>query len=225
MLTRSTEDYLKVILALAGNEDRPVQTNAIAESLAVAPASVSGMLRRLAEVGLIEHAPYHGVRVTAEGRRAALRIVRRHRVIESYLMARLGYDWDSVHAEAERLEHAVSDDLVERMARVLGDPAYDPHGAPIPTAAGEIERPPYVTLAEVAVGAWTELRMVDDKDPDRLRYLSSLGLQLGTRFEVVDRQPFLGPVTIRVPGREPVGVGHELARTLGCAPGSEENKQ
>jgi DtxR family Mn-dependent transcriptional regulator len=220
-LSRSTEDYLKAVLGLAGDGDRPVQTTSIAERLAVAAPSVSGMLRRLAEGGLLEHVPYRGVRLTTAGRRAALRVVRRHRIIECYLTARLGYDWDSVHAEAERLEHAASDHLIARMAEVLGEPAYDPHGAPIPTATGDLEHPPYVPLASLSVGSWAEFRMVDDRDPERLRYLRSLGLELGTRFEVVDRQPFLGPVTIRVAGHEPVGVGHELACTLACAPAED----
>jgi DtxR family Mn-dependent transcriptional regulator len=216
-LSRSTEDYLKAIYGLAGSGDRPVQTTAIADVLGVAPPSVSGMLRRLADGGLLAHEPYRGVRLTHGGRQAALRVMRRHRILECYLTSRLGYDWDSVHAEAERLEHAVSDELIERMALVLGDPAYDPHGAPIPTRTGEIERPTVTPLSEMAVGAAGELRMVDDKDPERLRYLSSLGLEVGTRFQVLDRQPFGGPVTIRVPDHAPAALGIELARALGCA--------
>jgi len=217
-LSRSTEDYLKVIYGLAGVGGTPVQTTAIAGALGVAPPSVSGMLRRLAEGGLLAHEPYRGVRLTAGGRRAALRVMRRHRILESYLTSRLGYDWDSVHAEAERLEHAASDELIERMALVLGDPAYDPHGAPIPTRDGEIELPRVTPLSDLAVGAVAELRMVDDKDPERLRYLSSLGLDVGTRFEVLDRQPFDGPVSIAVAGHPPAALGLGLARMLGCAP-------
>jgi DtxR family Mn-dependent transcriptional regulator len=161
--------------------------------------------------------PYRGVLLTDDGRRAAVRVVRRHRVLESYLVTLLGYDWDSVHEEAERLEHAVSDQLIERMAQALGHPAYDPHGAPIPTSAGDVEELNPVSLAEVRVGAVAELRLVSDKDPERLRYIRSLGLEVGTRFDVIDRQPFDGPVTIRVPGREPLVLGRELARALGCA--------
>jgi len=225
-LSRSTEDYLKAIYELAGREGRPVQTTAIADALGVAPPSVSGMLRRLADGRLLAHVPYRGVRLTDGGRQAALRVVRRHRILECYLTSRLGYDWDSVHAEAERLEHAVSDELIERMALVLGDPAYDPHGAPIPTRDGEIEAPRVTPLADVAVGTVTELRMVGDKDPERLRYLSSLGLEVGTRFQVLDRQPFDGPVTIRVTGQPPVALGLGLARALGCAaaPGGNSMK-
>jgi DtxR family Mn-dependent transcriptional regulator len=215
-LTRSTEDYLKAIYGIAGGGDKAVQTTAIAEALGVAPASVSGMLKRLADGGLLEHVRYRGVRLSAAGRAAALRVMRRHRILESYLMSRLGYDWDSVHDEAERLEHAVSDELVERMARVLGDPPYDPHGAPIPTRDGRIERPELVTLDQLRVGDRGELRMVDDKDPERLRYLSTLGLDVGTRFRVKDRQPLDGPITIEPDGKPPVTLGFELARALGC---------
>jgi DtxR family transcriptional regulator, Mn-dependent transcriptional regulator len=217
-LSRSTEDYLKAIYGLAGTEQRPVQTTAIAGALGVAPPSVSGMLRRLAEGGLLAHEPYRGVRLTDGGRKAALRVMRRHRILECYLTSRLGYDWDSVHPEAERLEHAASDELIERMALVLGDPAYDPHGAPIPTRDGDIERPRVTPLADLAVGTVAELRMVDDKDPERLRYLSSLGLEVGTRFQVLERQPFDGPVSIAVPGHPDVALGLGLARALGCAP-------
>jgi DtxR family Mn-dependent transcriptional regulator len=214
-LSRSTEDYLKAVYELGG-ETSAVQTNAIAEVLDVAAASVSGMLRRLSEAGLLEHVPYRGVLLTEDGRRAAVRVVRRHRILESYLVTRLGYDWDSVHAEAEQLEHAVSDRLIERMAQALDYPAYDPHGAPIPTSGGQVEELHAVPLADIPVGADAELRLVSDKDPERLRYLRSLGLEVGTRFAVVGRQPFDGPLTIHVPGRDPLVLGHELARALGC---------
>src|SRR5262245_47491406 len=129
--------------------------------LEVAPPSVSGMVKRLSETGLIEHVPYRGVQLTNQGRTAALRMIRRHRILEVYLTQRLGYDWDDVHQEAERLEHAVSDDLIERMAGALGEPRYDPHGAPIPTAAGEIEETELVPLAEARVGATYDVRQVD----------------------------------------------------------------
>ncbi len=216
--SRSIEDYLKTILELE-SDGSPAQTSAIAESLAVAPPSVSGMLKRLAEAGLIEHEPYKGVVLTTAGRRAALRVVRRHRILESYLMSKLGYDWDTVHDEAEHLEHAVSDQLIERMAMALGHPRYDPHGAPIPTTRGEIERPDHVSLTDVAVGRFAELRMVSDKDPERLRYLATLGLKPGVVFEVLSRQPFRGPAAIRIAGSVPRDqvIGHELASTLWCS--------
>lgn len=219
MLTRSSEDYLKAIYSLAADGDDAVQTNPIAEALGLSAPSVSGMLRRLAEAGLLDHEPYRGVRLSPAGRAAALRVVRRHRILECYLTSRLGYDWDSVHAEAERLEHAVSDELIERMALVLGDPPYDPHGAPIPTRDGDIERPDLVPLADLPVGADAEFRMVDDKDSERLRYLSSLGLDVGTAFRVVDRQPSAGTVTIQVADRPAIVLGAEFAGALACSMG------
>lgn len=216
-LTRSIEDYLKAIYELQMSSGA-AQTSAIADALAVAPPSVSGMVKRLSESGLLDHVPYRGVQLTPSGKRAALRMVRRHRILETYLTQKLGYDWDSVHAEAERLEHAVSDELVERMAMALGNPRYDPHGAPIPTMSGEIEQLENLPLTEVPVGELAELRMVSDKDSERLRYLASLGLRPGVSFEVVGRQPFRGPVTIRVSGapREQA-IGFELAQGLLCA--------
>jgi DtxR family Mn-dependent transcriptional regulator len=217
-LTPSTEDYLKTIFEIQ-SLGQAAQTSAIAESLAIAPASVSGMVKRLSEIGLVEHEPYRGVQLTKSGRRTALKMVRRHRILEVYLTSKLGYDWDSVHEEAERLEHAVSDELIERMAMALGNPRYDPHGAPIPSRDGAIEAPSLVALTDVPLGETAELRLVNDRDGEQLRYLASLGLRLGAVFEVIARQPFRGPVTIRLSGsvpREQV-VGHELAQTLGCA--------
>jgi DtxR family Mn-dependent transcriptional regulator len=213
-LTRSVEDYLKAIYHLS-SQGGFAATSDIAAHLAVSPPSVSGMIKRLSETGLIEHVPYRGVQLTAQGRRAALKMIRRHRVLEVYLTQQLGYDWDSVHDEAERLEHAVSDELIERMARALGDPHYDPHGAPIPSPAGEIEEADLVTLADAAVGSILELRQVDDSDPARLRYLAELGLTPGTRLTVLGRQPFNGPTTVRLGSGERV-VGRELASIVLC---------
>ncbi len=216
-LTPSTEDYLKAIyrLGLGGN---PVQTSAIAEALDIAPPSVSGMLKRLSESGFVEYMPYRGATLTRVGHKTAARVVRRHRVIETYLATKLGYEWDSVHAEAERLEHAASDELIERMVMTLGNPQYHPHGAPIPTKDGLIETQSCVPLTDIAVGEVVELRMVSDKNPERLRYLSSLQLKPGISFEVLSRQPFQGPINIRFVGsnRQEHVIGYELARSLFC---------
>ena len=217
MLSRSHEDYLKVIYSLEARFG-VAQTSAIAEVLDIAPPSVSGMVRRLAELGLVEHALRRGVRLTDSGRQAALQVLRRHRIIEAYLLEKLGYEWDSIDAEADRLEHAVSDELVEAMARAMGNPRYDPHGAPIPTSAGDLEQPEVVLMTELSVGAAGELRMVSDQDPERLRFLASLGLKPGTRFKVLARRPFHGPLTLQFEGadqREQV-VGFELANSLAC---------
>jgi DtxR family Mn-dependent transcriptional regulator len=216
LLTRSVEDYLKTIyhLSLKG---APAGTSDIAHALELSPPSVSGMVKRLAEQGLLEHAPYKGVELTDAGRRLALRMVRRHRVLETYLVEFLGYDWDTVHEEAEKLEHAVSDTLIERMAAALGHPRVDPHGDPIPEADGSIVEQELTPLPEVPVGTLIEIRRVDASHGDRLRYLATLGLKPGTRLTVVDQQPFNGPITLRTDNQDHI-IGHELANALLCAP-------
>jgi len=196
-LTGPVEDYLKAIYDLE-RDAQPAATNDIAERLAVSPASVSGMVRRLAEQGLITHEPYRGARLTADGRRAALRTLRRHRILECYLTEVLGYPWDRVHDEAERLEHAASEELIERMADALGDPVQDPHGAPIPSREGVVEETTRRTLADVASGENVRVRMVMDDDGERLRYLAELGIRPGSIIRVLDRAPFDGPITLWV---------------------------
>ncbi len=222
LLSRAHEDYLRVIYNL---EDRfgVAQTSAIAGVLDLAPASVSRMVKRLAELGLVEHAPHRGVRLTDSGRQAALQVLRHHRIIEAYLHEKLGYEWDSVDAEADRLEHAVSDELVETMARAMGNPRYDPHGAPIPTSTGDLEQPEVVPMTEISVGVPAEFRMVNDQDPERLRFLATLGLKPGAHFKVLARQPFRGPLTLLVEGddRWEQVVGFELANSLACTTAEE----
>jgi len=191
------EDYLKAVYFLTEREES-ASTSALAEVLDVQPASVTGMVKRLAECGYLEHARYRGVRLTQAGSREALRIIRRHRILETYLHTHLGYSWDDVHPEAERLEHAASDALIDRMAAILEHPSHDPHGAPIPTPSGEIEVPEFVTLNEVDLGVAVQIRAVQDDDPARLRYLETLGLVPGARLTVKERAPFDGPTTVSV---------------------------
>jgi DtxR family Mn-dependent transcriptional regulator len=214
-LTRSVEDYLKAIYQLSP-EGRPASTSEIAHLLALSPPSVTGMVKRLSEHGLLEHVPYRGVQLTDEGRRAALRMVRRHRLIEAYLVEFLGYSWDTVHEEAERLEHAVSDTMVERMATALGNPVVDPHGDPIPTADGSIHEPACTALSDVPVGETVEIHRVHESQPERLRYIASLGLRPGVWVKVLDRQQFDDLVTIEVGGDRHV-IGRELGHVLQCA--------
>jgi DtxR family Mn-dependent transcriptional regulator len=218
-LSRSVEDYLKAIFQITEHAE-DAGTTEIAGRLGIAPASVTGMVKRMAESGLVDHEPYRGARLTGQGRQAALAVVRRHRIIETYLITKLAYDWSTVHDEAERLEHAVSDELIERMAFALGFPQYDPHGAPIPTREGEIERPAYVRLADVDQGARVSLRQVGDDDSERLRYLKSLGLVPPVVVTVLDKQPFGGPITLRIGERETKDrvIGNELAETLMVEP-------
>jgi DtxR family transcriptional regulator, Mn-dependent transcriptional regulator len=196
-LTGPVEDYLKAIYDLE-RDAQPAATNDIAERLAISPASVSGMMRRLAEQGLITHEPYRGARLTTDGRRAALRTLRRHRILECYLTEVLGYPWDRVHDEAERLEHAASEELIERMADALGDPLHDPHGAPIPSREGIVEETTFRSLADAGPGERMRVRMVMDDDGERLRYLAELGIRPGSIIRLLDRAPFEGPITLWV---------------------------
>lgn len=185
-LSRSVEDYLKAIHALDARGDT-ASTSALAEMLDVQPSSVTGMVKRLAEWGLLAHIPYRGVHLTESGRREALRVIRRHRIIETYLTERLGYAWEEVHDEAERLEHSASDRLIASMADALGDPSHDPHGAPIPTEEGTIEASSFQALADIPVGGRMEIRAVDDKGAPALRAMEAIGLVPGVEVRVMDR--------------------------------------
>lgn len=213
-LTRSVEDYLKTIYHLSQGA-QTASTSEIAEQLGLSAPSVSGMVRRLSEQGLLEHVPYRGVQLTARGRRIALRMVRRHRLIEAYLVGFLGYSWDTVHDEAERLEHAVSDVLIERMALALGHPRFDPHGDPIPSSDGTVDELVCTPLADLPLDEVAEIRRVDTSQADRLRYLEQAGLKPGIRLTVVQRQPFRGPLTLRIGTHEQI-IGHELAQQVLC---------
>jgi DtxR family Mn-dependent transcriptional regulator len=215
-LTAPVEDYLKAIYTI-GKGTRAAATNEIAQRLALAPASVSGMVRRLADQGLLAYERYHGVKLTETGRRAALRTLRRHRVIEAYLAQALEYPWDRVHAEAERLEHAASDELVDRMAATMGEPEVDPHGAPIPTRDGAVDETEYTSLADLAVDTPGIVMRVTDEDPAMLRYLAELSVVPGKRVMVKSRAPYGGPITLAV-GRQEVSVGPALAAHVLTAP-------
>jgi DtxR family Mn-dependent transcriptional regulator len=214
-LTRSVEDYLKAIYQLSP-EGRPASTSEIANLLALSAPSVTGMVKRLSEHGLLEHVPYRGVQLTEDGRRAALRMVRRHRLIEAYLVEFLGYSWDTVHEEAERLEHAVSDTMIERMAGALGNPTVDPHGDPIPTADGKVQELACIALSDVPIGETVEISRVQESQPERLRYIASLGLRPGVHVTVLNRQPIDDLVTIKVGSHKQV-IGRELGHALLCS--------
>jgi DtxR family Mn-dependent transcriptional regulator len=211
-LTAPVEDYLKAIFELERSGE-PAETNAIARTLGIAPASVSGMIRRLAEQGLITHERYRGARLTPAGRRAALKTLRRHRVIEAYLTSALGYSWDRVHDEAERLEHAASDELINRMAAAIGEPETDPHGAPIPTREGRMLERAQVPLSSLEPGDSARVERVSDESGDRLRYLAELGIVPGAEVQIVASEPFEGPIAMRVAGATRT-IGRELASQI-----------
>jgi DtxR family transcriptional regulator, Mn-dependent transcriptional regulator len=211
-LTAPVEDYLKAIYEIELG-DNAAATNDIAHRLEIAPASVSGMVRRWADQGLLAYERYRGVRLTDAGRRAALRTIRRHRVIEAYLVRALGYAWDQVHTEAERLEHAASDELIDRMAAAIGEPRTDPHGAPIPTRDGVIDETRHHSLADVASGGRARVVRVSDENDELLRYLDSLGIRPGVLLTLGDRAPFEGPLSVRV-GETDHQIGHALAAKI-----------
>jgi DtxR family transcriptional regulator, Mn-dependent transcriptional regulator len=212
-LSSHVQDYAKAVYALESRQGSAVSTNELAERLGVTPGSVSGMVRKLTELGIVEHEPYRGVRLTDQGRRVALEVVRHHRLIELFLAEELGMSWDRVHAEAEVLEHFLSEDLERLIAARLGDPTVDPHGDPIPTPEFEIEERESRSLEELPTGARGRFVRVSDSDPDMLRYLAEQGLALGDRLEVTGRQPFGGPVFVRS-GRRELPLGGQLARAM-----------
>jgi DtxR family Mn-dependent transcriptional regulator len=201
MLSESMENYLKVIFEILEREDR-ASTSTIAERMGIAAPSVTAMLKRLDELGLVSHEPYRGVRLTGIGEKTALEIVRHHRLIELYLAEALGVPWDRVHEEAEKLEHVISEDLERRMAEALGDPKVDPHGSPIPALDGTLERVEAGPLHEAAPGTDVLVVEVDDRDPELLRYLARQGLFPGTRVKLVRIEPFDGPLVLRSDGVE-----------------------
>src|SRR5262245_16096037 len=212
IFSTSVEDYLKAIYELSRDRGWAATTE-VAARLAVAPASVSAMMRRLTEQGLVSHEKYGTLRLTKKGRGIALQLVRRHRVIEAYLVTALGYAWDEVHGEAERLEHAASPDLINRMAAAIGEPEVDPHGAPIPTAHGKVEEPRYRMLAALEPGEKAQIIRVEDEDPELLRYLAAMRFVPGTTVTCVKKEPYDGPLTIRVGSKNQV-IGLPLAQRI-----------
>jgi DtxR family Mn-dependent transcriptional regulator len=209
----AVEDYAKAIYALEQRGGEAVSTNALADRLGVTPASASGMVKRLCELGMVEHRPYHGVTLTDGGRRVALEVMRHHRLLELYLVESLGVPWDRVHDEAEVLEHVLSDELEELIAAKLGDPTHDPHGDPIPTRDLTIEEGPSLSLQALDPGAGGRFARISDSDPEMLRFLAQRGIRPGDSFEVIDKHPFDGPLFVRFGGDVHV-LGGALARAM-----------
>lgn len=187
---------MKAIYALESRGGASVTTNALAERVGVSSASASVMVRKLADAGLVEHTPYHGVRLTKHGRRVALEVIRHHRLLETFLVQELGMPWDRVHAEAEVLEHVLSEALEQRIAEKLGHPARDPHGDPIPSAQLEVDEQPTERLEDLQPGMRGRFVRVSDADPAMLSYLADRGIAPGDTCEVLERQPFDGPLTV-----------------------------
>lgn len=210
----SMEDYAKAIYALTREDPGTgASTNDLAERLGISTGSVSTMVKRLDAAGLAEHIPYRGVRLTDEGTRLALRVIRRHRILELFLATSLDMPWQDVHQHAETLEHAASDELVELIAERLGNPTVDPHGDPIPDRNLEITELDLTRVSDLDTGEQAELVRVSDADPEMLRYLSDLGIAIGSRLTIRTRQPFDGPTELDVDGQL-VSVGTPLTRAM-----------
>jgi DtxR family Mn-dependent transcriptional regulator len=208
VLSEAIQDYLKEIYKLEAAGERAT-TSALARQLEVAPSSVTAMVKKLAALGLAEHAPYKGVELTEAGRQIALEVIRHHRLLEMYLAETLGLGIDAVHAEADRLEHVISEELEARIDHALGFPTHDPHGDPIPNAALKVEARKLRQLDELQPGEEATVQRIPDGDADLLRYLAELELVPGCRIVVRKSEPFGGPVTVDVAGNE-----HALSREL-----------
>ncbi len=209
LLSSASEDYVVTIYRLRAG-DESVTTTRLAEAMRVSAASATNMIKKLAALKLVRHSPYYGVQLTPAGEKVALEILRHHRLVELFLHEALGIPWDEVHEEAHKLEHVLSDSLEDHIANFLGHPTEDPHGDPIPTKAGVLDETFRTSLADVAIGQSAVIRRVTDQDPEHLRHLANLGLVPNARVQVLEREPFGGPLRIRVEqGKE-----HSLALAL-----------
>ena len=218
MATQAVEDYLKAIYKLQ-QDGSAATTNAIAERLGIRAASVTAMMQHLSERGLADYTPYKGVFLTEAGMTSALRVIRRHRLIELYLHKHLSVPWDRVHDEAERLEHAISVYLEEKIAAALGNPSFDPHGDPIPSSTGELPAQDLIPLYEAPLNSPATVRHIPDDDPEMLRYVASLGIIPGAVVSVTGREPFDGPVYLSIAPADGEAttdhaIGEGIARTI-----------
>ncbi|MFQ5462667.1 MAG: metal-dependent transcriptional regulator [Phycisphaerae bacterium] len=213
-LGRATEDYIKAIFELEerglNEPGRAVSTNRLAEVIGVSPAAASKAVRQIAQKQLAVYEPYRGVSLTEAGRMVALEIIRHHRLLETFLHEILGYSWDEVDEEAERLEHHISEKFEAAIDRLLGYPSFDPHGEPIPERSGAMGPRRGTSLADASTEEWLVVVRVRDRDPEVLQYLDRVGMRVGTVFEVIEKQPFCGPLTLRIDEHDRV-VGRELA--------------
>jgi DtxR family Mn-dependent transcriptional regulator len=212
------QDYLKALYVLEVErqpDGSAIPTTALAQRLGVSAASTTNMLKKLATLGLVRHAPYRGAELTPDGRNVALEVVRHHRLLETYLAEVMGVPWDEVHAEAEVLEHVLSERLEDRIATMLGDPAFDPHGHPIPGKDGSVPQASTRTLWEVDEGDSASVDRVSDDEPEALRYLARIGVRPGASITVLRRGPVEGPLFIEVEGRDGSdALSKEVARTV-----------
>ncbi len=212
-LSRPMEDYLKTIYLIHEREGKGVSTTAIAAALNVTPASVTGMVKKLAEMKLVRHTPYQGVELTKTGEKIALEVVRHHRLLELFLIEALGYSWDEVHAEADALEHVISEEFEERMAARLGHPVVDPHGDPIPARDGTFTALKERALLSMQAGESAQITHINDTNSAMLRYAASLGLTPATRLTLLEAEPFGGSLRVKI-GKTEKSIGRELAAQI-----------
>ncbi|WP_132993602.1 metal-dependent transcriptional regulator [Gordonia zhaorongruii] len=213
-LSAVTQDYLKVIWTSQEWSDTKVTTKLLAEALSVSPSTASEGIRKLADQGLVDHAPYGAVTLTDTGREAAVGMVRRHRLLETFLVRELGYGWDEVHEDAEVLEHAVSERLLRHIDTKLGHPRRDPHGDPIPDANGTVPNAVALHLADLDVDERGVITRISDSDPEMLRYFEEIGIALDCRVHMSQKRPFAGTVTVHVNDGEPIHLGDIAARAI-----------
>ncbi|HEX9899796.1 MAG TPA: metal-dependent transcriptional regulator [Candidatus Methylomirabilis sp.] len=209
MLSQAVQDYLKTIYTLQ-EQGGAVSTSALAEAMGVAAASATGMVKKLAGLKLARHSPYQGVILTKAGEKMALEVIRHHRLLELYLAEALGYSWDKVHEEAERLEHVISEEFEEKIFEALGRPTRDPHGDPIPTKDGTLVAGSHERLSDMEPGATGVIRRVSDRNAEMLRYLALRGLVPDATVQVVEKAPFNGPITVKM-GEAAHVLGRDLA--------------
>jgi len=209
-LTTVAQDYLKAIWNAQEWSPEKVSTKMLAERIGVSASTASESIRKLADQGLVDHEKYGGVSLTESGRQAALAVVRRHRLLETFLVRELGYGWDEVHDEAEILEHAVSDMMLDRIDAKLGHPTRDPHGDPIPAADGQVPMPPARQLSNCAEGEFGTVARISDADPEMLRYFDAVGISLDSRLRVTARRDFAGMISVAVESADGPGSSVEL---------------
>ena len=222
ILSQSVEDYLKAIYTIEHSQQKVITTQ-LAQYLGVRPASATGMIKKLAEMNLVRYRPYQGVGLTSAGKKIALEIIRHHRLLELYLNEMMGVPWDKVHDEAERLEHALSEELEDRIDELLGYPTTDPHGALIPTKTGEVPRRSASLLSEMKPGKTVLIAEVDD-DPELLRYVARLGLYPGIILKIESVEPLNGPLKVTIAGKSVI-VGREVARSISVTETKKSPKQ
>ncbi len=210
--SRSVEDFLKAVYTLQQQQDR-VSTNTLCDALNIKAPSVTDMAQRLVAAGLVDYQKYRGVVLTDAGREIALRVIRRHRLIELYLMRELGYQLREVHNEADKLEHVVSDHFIDAIAQKLGNPQIDPHGDPIPTPEGQIVQRDLVPLPDLETGVPAVIQRLKTSDSDMIQHMLDRGFKLDAQVEVVERDPFEGPLTVLVDGQRRL-IGHQVAANI-----------